>query len=214
MKRLIFSDTHFTTRFDFKRFDLIASEIRKSDQVIIVGDLWDGYLITFEDFINSKWNKLFPLLKKKKTIYLTGNHDHRSYLDNRVKLFCDRCVDSYHFRVAQTDYYCEHSHELIKHIDGFLPFVRNKYFAIFSDRYFQGGTYLLKENFWKLGKSQNNRLLTYQANNLPNQIFISGHTHVQQYMAGKYLNPGIINYGLAQYIWLNDNHVKLVSRHY
>lgn len=214
MKRLIFSDCHFTTNFELSRFNLLTSQIEQADEVIILGDFWDGYLISFDDFLSSEWQKLFPILKSKKTKYLTGNHDHHRFLDDRVYQFCDQYLESYQFQTGKIKYHCEHGHQIIKHVDGYLPFVHNKYFAFFSDTFYLLGTKLWKEKFWHIAKSQNLRLVKHQAQYLPDQILITGHTHRQEYLHKQYLNPGMFNYGIAQYCWLDNNKINLVSTRY
>ncbi len=66
---LIFSDTHLTTKYDRKKFELLSKLIGSSDRVIINGDFYEGYVINFGQFIASPWRNLFPLLKEKKAIY-------------------------------------------------------------------------------------------------------------------------------------------------
>src|SRR3990170_7877882 len=99
MKILVFSDSHLTDKFEEKKFDFLKKIIRQSDLVIINGDFWDGYLTTFSRFISSDWNKLFPLLKSKKTIYIYGNHDRESYIDRNAKLFSDLQTHSYRLKL-------------------------------------------------------------------------------------------------------------------
>jgi len=68
MKILIFSDTHLTSKFDQEKFDFLKKIVNSSDRVIINGDFWDSWFTNFDDFVKSRWNKLFPLLKKKNTM--------------------------------------------------------------------------------------------------------------------------------------------------
>jgi predicted MPP superfamily phosphohydrolase len=87
MQTLIFSDTHLTKGFNRKKYEFLREIIEPVDRVIINGDFWDGYLTSFDKFVNSEWQKLFPLLKEKQTIYLYGNHDKTKWCDSRVNLF-------------------------------------------------------------------------------------------------------------------------------
>jgi len=66
----VISDTHLTNKFNENKFNKLRSIIESSDKIVLNGDFWDGYATDFEDFYNSKWSALFPLLKSKKTIYL------------------------------------------------------------------------------------------------------------------------------------------------
>lgn len=87
MKILVFSDTHLYLPFDEKKFNFLKKIIDNSDQVIINGDFFDDYMISFSDFVNSPWNQLFPLLKNKKAVYIFGNHDQKKFSDQRLNLF-------------------------------------------------------------------------------------------------------------------------------
>ena len=64
MKILVFSDTHLSSTFEEKKFNLLKEIISRADRVIINGDFWEGYLISFKEFLDSRWKELFPLLKK------------------------------------------------------------------------------------------------------------------------------------------------------
>ena len=64
-KILIFSDTHLTKRFEEKKYNLLVRLVSSSDRVIINGDFWDSWFVSFKDFLGSKWNKLFPLLRER-----------------------------------------------------------------------------------------------------------------------------------------------------
>lgn len=110
MKTLIFSDTHLTHYFNEDLFDYIAKLVKNADQVIINGDFWDAYLTTFDQFYSSEWKKLFPLLKKKKTVYVTGNHDKPEFMDERVYLFCDVQTLSYNFESNGKSFCIQHGH--------------------------------------------------------------------------------------------------------
>ena len=100
MNILVFSDTHLYLPFDGKKFNFLKKIISDSDQVIINGDFFDDYMISFDEFIKSPWNQLFPLLKKKKAIYIFGNHDQEKFSDKRLNLFSDVQVTSYKLQVT------------------------------------------------------------------------------------------------------------------
>src|SRR3989338_3116815 len=108
MKTLVFSDTYFGAHFVEKKYHFLENLINQSDQVIINGDFWDSFFITFSQFNDSPYRNLFPLLKKKKTIYITGNHDTPDLLDNRVELFSDLQTDRYEMPVGDKVLIFEH----------------------------------------------------------------------------------------------------------
>lgn len=91
---LVFSDLHCTKSFYKGKFERLKAIISQYDKVIINGDFFDNWAITFNEFVSSEWNKLFDLLKSKHTIYILGNHEYGtdqclSNLDERVYNFCD-----------------------------------------------------------------------------------------------------------------------------
>ncbi len=77
MKTIIFSDAHLTNRFDEPTYRFLENMILSADKIIINGDFWDGEVVSFNQFINSKWQKLFPLLLERKAVYIYGNHDRQ-----------------------------------------------------------------------------------------------------------------------------------------
>jgi predicted phosphodiesterase len=110
MKILIFSDTHLTHKFEPDLYDYISKVVKSADQVIINGDFWDAYLTTFDQFINSEWKKLFKLLKKKKAIYIFGNHDKEEFMDDRFNLFSVEQALQYTFKSKNKTIHVEHGH--------------------------------------------------------------------------------------------------------
>ena len=69
MSIVIFSDTHLY-KFDPKKYNFLKKIISKAEKVIINGDFCEGFLMTFTEFVNSPWNKLFTSLRKKNNIYI------------------------------------------------------------------------------------------------------------------------------------------------
>jgi len=85
MSTVVFSDSHITSKFDRAKFLYLQSIVEPADRVIIIGDFWDGYMTDFTDLLNSKWSKLFALLKSKETFYVCGNHDAAALNDPRTQ---------------------------------------------------------------------------------------------------------------------------------
>jgi len=142
MKTLIFSDTHLTDKFDKELFDYIAKLVKNADQVVINGDFWDAYITDFDNFCTSEWQKLFPLLKKKKTVYIFGNHDEQKYMDERMNLFSN--VQKHVHKIKLKDKYikiqhghlispAEDVHYLFSNANLIRPFYRM--FVFFQKRY-------------------------------------------------------------------------------
>src|SRR3972149_6125144 len=90
----IISDTHLTAKFDKAKFEYLKTLFSKYEEVIINGDFWSYYSCTFDEFLKSKWNALFPFMKAK-TIYIHGNHDREKWCDERIDRLCLSAADSY-----------------------------------------------------------------------------------------------------------------------
>lgn len=95
MKTIVISDVHLTSKFDQRKYDYLGDIISSSDKLIINGDLWDRFYTDFDSFLKSDWSKLFSLMKKKKTVYIYGNHDPAHHQDSRNQLFSTKQVEEY-----------------------------------------------------------------------------------------------------------------------
>ena len=216
MKTLIFSDTHLTEVFEPDKYLFLKKIIAPADQVIINGDFWDGYLTSFSDFIDSRWNELFALLKEKKTIYLFGNHDRSEYNDQRMNLFSVKQGNNYQFKLKNKEIIIEHGHRLFHSLDLLLkynistPTVRS--ITRKKDRFEK---YLIKKTgivlHTYLGYFPNRQIKKKIKKELsPNQIFVCGHTHLPAYDLKKnYLNTGFIQHGIGHYIIVDGNNLSL-----
>lgn len=205
---LIFSDTHFTSQVDRPRLDYIAKLITQADQVIINGDFFDGYLVTFDTFLTSGWSALFPLLQKK-TTYLYGNHDKASMSDARVQAFSSAQDYKLEFALGQTQVVVMHGDALSPSLDGMLPWAMGLLGSLYP------GWLLIESNLanalppvkWVLdGKRQlkNVRIARY-AKTLPNeQVLIAGHSHIP-YSSARYYNPGRFSTHFARYVLLGED---------
>lgn len=218
MKYLIFSDTHLTDKFDEKKYILLKKIISSADRVIINGDFWDGYEIYFKDFIRSKWKKLFPLLKKKKTVYLYGNHDKKSLSDRRVNLFSVKQVVQYSLQSGKLHFWVEHGNKYFPDWEETVPikqpnFVINRLYDIAEKTLFAlFGTNIQRYFFSRFNRKI--KLLIKKAV-LKNHIFVCGHTHAQEIdLKNKFINTGIIRHGLAQYLLIEDGKLQLKSDRY
>lgn len=119
-KVLIFSDTHFKHRFDVGRFELLKGLIEEADRVIVNGDLWDYWFVSWEDFLESEWSGLFGLLKSKQAVYLYGNHDPEEEMDERMNLFCDWSGKEFAFESGGTRFMVTHGNQLVNKNRGIL----------------------------------------------------------------------------------------------
>ncbi len=218
MKILIFSDTHLTEKFDPEKYKFLKKIIQPADKIFILGDFWDGYLTSFEKFINSRWRSLFPDLQKK-TVYLFGNHDPKKLSDKRIKLFCKRGNLREQIKAAGKTIYLEHGNRLLPLVDDHLhldpekkshlrllkygQILLNKLInlkpEIFQQTYFRKKTLELKNKI-KAAKDE---------------LYIFGHTHCPMLDLEKgFGNTGFINYGLASYITIEKSQITLHKGRY
>lgn len=214
MHILIISDTHFDPWYDAKKANFLKQLIKKANQVIINGDLWESFLWQFEDFVNSKWAELFPLLKAKKTIYIYGNHDEEKLSDNRVSLFSVKQVPEWQIELGKTLFTIRHGDEydLL-----FQKWSRHPLGALFLHHpwvirlmlFIEQLTMKLLDIHYSQKKLQTfNEEIKEKAKNkmLPHEFLITGHTHSAELdLDSRFANSGFIRNGLAQYLEITPN---------
>jgi len=217
MKTLIFSDTHLTHKFDKVLFDYIAKLVKNADQVVINGDFWDAYITTFDKFCKSEWNKLFPILKKKNTIYLFGNHDKKRTMDKRMDLFSSIQNDSHEINLKDITLNIQHGHLISPELDGMWLFrndnlVRplyklfayfyhtNHFFSVFVDKFHQNGQ----------SKKLLDGMISFVEENINEKyVYIFGHTHIfyKDDNLGMY-SCGVLDKAQYSYIMIEDDKIK------
>jgi len=214
---LVFSDTHLYLPFDEKKFNFLKKIITDSDQVIINGDFFDSYMINFNDFINSPWNQLFPLLKSKKTIYIFGNHDLQICSDERTNLFSDIQTVSYRLAVNKQTFIFTHGQQfrktpdtMLKNNKSFFPLFHVGVFIFHS--FIRIMTNLFGRNFPKLLFAYKNisakRKAVKTINN--NEFIIIGHNHWAEVdVESRFACCAAIFYRLAQYLTIDSASGKI-----
>lgn len=212
-KILIFSDAHLTPRFNEDSFQKLVALINQADRVIINGDFWEGYFFSFDDFINSKWSQLFPLLKAKNTVYIHGNHDLAKYLDERVNLFADVITEKFEFSSGDKNFVYLHGHQYIESPARQSVLMRMKFLL--------GGLYLayyllmkiMRKRFWKIYQFENDRLKKIQQREFANKYLITGHTHLMEH-DGFFINTGSMSFGYFDYTWVEDGKIRQYNETY
>ncbi len=211
MRTLIFSDSHLNLPFEEKKFNFLRHVIEDADQVIINGDFWEGYKMTFDQFINSPWKHLFPLLKKRKTVYMFGNHDKKIYSDKRANLFSVIQTNRFELKLNGKTLIFEHGNrlyplldethpQLYKLIRPILPLSSVHYLFV---RKF--GSKLVRSTFAKFNKIIKKKLKKELSKN---EVFICGHTHGAEFdLPHQFINTGFIKYGLAQYLLIENKKI-------
>ena len=211
MKILVFSDSHLTDKFEEKKFNFLKKIISCSDFVIINGDFWDGELTTFDKFLFSKWNKLFPLLKAKNTVYIYGNHDRKSYSDKRVNLFSVYQAYNYRLDFKEKIYIIEHGNRILRTIDESLPRFITRYTTLFA------GLLLQNLSFLQLILKRANRVIKKRAiiKLKKNEIIVCGHSHWAEIdLKNKFINTGSIENGVGKYLNIEEGTAFLKSENY
>ena len=219
MKTLIFSDSHLTEVFEQEKYVFLKNIISGVDRVIINGDFWDGYTTTFSEFITSPWSKLFPLLKKKETVYLFGNHDRREFNDHRVSLFSVKQENSFKYKIKDKEIILEHGHRLFPSPDLLLRYnVSVPMMRSISRKKDRVEKYLIKKTGISLhsylGHLPNGRIKKKIKHELlPNQIFVCGHTHLPEYdLNNNFINTGFIQHGVGHYVIADEKNLTLYQQ--
>ncbi|EKE13724.1 MAG: hypothetical protein ACD_12C00852G0007 [uncultured bacterium] len=215
MNILVFSDTHLYLPFDEKKFNFLKKIISNSDQVIINGDFFDDYMISFDDFINSPWNQLFPLLKSKKAIYIFGNHDQEKFSDQRLNLFSDVQVSNYQLPTTNYNLIFAHGQLFRKTADLFIKQIFKPFVSIvvkiahFSRQVL---TNIFGRNFLQLRFAYRNIATKEKAVKTikSNEFIIVGHNHWAEVDAQNHFACcGAILYGFAQYLIIDSESGKM-----
>ncbi len=220
MKILIISDTHLDFPIEQSKLDFLKKIISQADQVIINGDFWEGQEVRFNWFINSRWSELFPLLLKRKTIYLYGNHDMRKMTDDRVKLFSVEQHLRYRLKLKDKVLVIEHGNRL-------CPFVDEDPWKILTPTGFAMKfiiAHIEKRIIHTLGPKfvtrscvRYNKIIKKKLKKelKPNEIYVCGHTHAAEFSPEQqFINSGFMKYGIAQYIWIENNTITLKEGYY
>lgn len=219
-KTLVISDLHLTDKFDTKKYLFLKKLISDFDQVIINGDLWCVLTNTFDEFINSDWRRLFPLLKSKKTIYINGNHDAKKFTNRRVFEFCDQCLSKYTLSDPPYTFHIEHGPRLTKQKYPLSKIYLRTYHTLKIQRFI----YLLQTlaftlfgyNLIKIFNKSYNNLLRRLAKKLPrNHFLVTGHTHLPEFdRKNKFINTGFIGEGQANYLAIWGDTFDLITTRY
>jgi len=219
MKLLVLSDTHLTLPFEEKKYQLLKRIIFDADQVVINGDFWEGYLHSFDDFIRSDWKKLFPLLKKKQTIYILGNHDRLIFADKKkFSLFSDKQLTKYVWTSRDKTFVFEHGNRHLP-LEESLPDVTVPLFRLTV------AFWNMIEHLCIIGTGNRyQRMLQKYNDKIKKKIrkeytlgeyFVCGHTHCQEVdLENRFINTGIIKYGLAQFMYIEDGIINTVEERY
>jgi predicted phosphodiesterase len=225
-KTIVISDTHITGLFNKNRYEYLENLISRCDRLILNGDLWSYYTMTFDEFLKSKWGGLFPLMKSKKCIYLYGNHDRKEWCDDRIFQFCDEAHNEYHFKEGGVDLLITHGHLIANDSITNETFIKyDRIFNKFNKLNQSYRVYIIlqrsllflmgESKYAQLYKKLNNPHLEY-AKKLPEgTILVAAHTHSPAFLPEKkYINVGFINFGLSFFLHIDNGKLSLESERY
>ena len=216
MNIAVISDTHLNTSFSQSKCETLQRIIRSVDLVVLNGDFWDGYEITFDQFLQSRWSVLFPLLKEKHAVYVFGNHDKESFSDERRMQFCDHATHKHTIDHAGKHYVFEHGDQYVWKIDKVLKITRPVLWLNAVTEWIQKSfiqTVGIK-GFWLLFGKMNRAIKRHVRKagyHNPNTVFFGGHTHFAEIdLKNSFVNTGVFKYGYAQYALIHaDGSVTL-----
>ena len=218
MDILVFSDSHLSLPFEEKKYKFLENIISQADQVIINGDFWDGYLVSYKQFIESPWRHLFPLLKQKQAIYIFGNHDKKTFADKTMYLFSAAQTLRYELKIKEITYIFEHGHRLAPLGDKGLLLPPNKPVKMvkYTDKIEKLFIRRTGSKYQKLLKINNRRIKKKLKKELkPNEYYVCGHTHSAEVdYKNRFINTGVIKHGLAQYMWFKNNTLYVKQEKY
>jgi predicted phosphodiesterase len=221
MKTIVVSDLHLSHRFDRVRCEYLESLFAEADQVIINGDFWDNHATTFDHFVRSKWQRLFPLLLAKRSIYIFGNHDRRRDSDERVTLFSVKQTDQHELRSGKLRLHIEHGHLLLDDHQDAPDWVVSLFRTAKYDYWFRTPVenVLVNQNNdllhrWHMGDNQQ-EMMVKAAQRTDVHLVVTGHTHLPHFSPDqKYANIGYINHGIAYYLIVEDGKAWYVKERY
>jgi len=205
MKTLVFSDSHLGKNFEERKFKFLTKIITHADRVIINGDFWEGKVISFQNFIYSPWHHLFPLLKKKKAVYIFGNHDNQNLTNAKTYLFSDIQIKRYELKSNGSVFIFEHGNRFFPTLGEKINVKSKTFFDVFENL-----ENFLVRNFNKkvfdfFGREINGIVKKKVGELQPNHYFVCGHTHLAEIdEENRFLNCGLIKHGLGQYLIIED----------
>lgn len=215
-KVTILSDCHLH-EFNELQYSRLIKTISDCDQLIINGDFWFDKKTTFDSFINSEWQRLFPLMKSKNTLYLFGNHDMPKLSDQRINLFSEAAGFELKLMAGKLSFHIEHGHLLSTGVvKAVLTLFENhpKLLGIVTAPLGLIGDRALNTNGTKSPfKRKINR--EYKQKRLTvsrlTDYFVMGHTHVAEFdEQNKYINLGRTHHGEFSYVTIYNNAIDLV----
>ena len=219
MRLRIVSDTHLTAKFDKDKYELLHKLFSDCDRLIINGDFWSWYSLSFNKFVNSQWKRLFPIMLKKETIYIYGNHDREEFMDEESGLFSkERCLKKI-LHIGKLKYHIEHGHLFFGHQSFSDPKLVEWNRKINVDERIRNpiNRFLCKrigqKRLFKFSGFMNKKIKERGKGIIgKGYILVTGHTHLaESNRDGKYVNTGFIDQGFGWYLEIGEKDYCLKS---
>jgi predicted phosphodiesterase len=222
MKIFIIGDTHFSSTFEEERYEYLRKQIEEADQVIINGDFWDRFLVTFDQFVDSKWSKLFPLLRRKNTIYIYGNHDAKVYCDERVSLFSIKQVSRWEIILRNKQkLIITHGDEIAPEFDAKFPRLTKYFSKLYPYEKKIETMVLIKNIYLPIKRYFQIKLLRQVLRHVSkvrkdhDMVFVVGHSHQHTDLRDRgVVSIGQFNHGFARCMIVEDTHYTLNEEPY
>ena len=220
MTFLIISDLHLTPKFDPRLFIFLTKTFQSCDQIILNGDFWDHAVCNFNDFLNSRWQQLFPLLLAKKTIYITGNHDLPVWLSDQTNQFCLQTLGHFSLRIGNHQYLIEHGHRFYPNFGEKHPWLVNDLTVKIAYAAINFGIQLMGPAFIKIflhdAVKADQLMKIWASKHLScHQTLVCGHTHIPIFQPQHhYLNSGFVQASYASYLLFENGQPRLVQTRY
>lgn len=216
MKTVIISDTHLSNRVYRKKYYYLKSVIEQADRVVVAGDFWDGFLTSFDKFLDSKWRLLFPLLLERQAIYLYGNHDRAEWCDERVRLFSVEQGITTTLELGDQTYFVAHGHTIFTSFEDKYPIVNRSIPLRIGSSIDIIHKLVWGKRFLNSDSSINQPMRDWVAKSLPQpQILICGHSHYPELNAeDRYINTGFNGLGYGNYVIIDESGPRIVKDRY
>lgn len=220
MATFVFADTHLSEQFDPKLCSALEQRIVAADTTIILGDLWDWYRCSFDEFYNSEWSQLFPLIHKKKSYYVLGNHDRSEFMDERVKNISQWVGEAINLELDGVQIHCEHGDAIAPSKDHYFPRISKLTRGIYR-RYYPMEVAVGRKAKW-IGRAVNLtqwsvhlRMMRYVQAHTSEVMRLMGHSHIPTAdPAHQYFNPGATGMGWLRYLWIESGSIELKQEQY
>lgn len=216
MKTVVISDTHLSGKVYPKKFRYLKSIIEDADKVILAGDFWDGFVVSFDKFVNSEWQMLFPLLRERQAVYLYGNHDRPEWCDERVSLFSVKSGADTSLSVGGQLYHITHGHTILTPYDDRLPVLNHKVPLRIGSHIDLAHKAIWGKRFLGRKSRINAPMAKWAANNLSEeQVLITGHSHYPEIdLSRRFINSGFIGLGYGNYVVIYPSGPRVIKERY